>query len=512
MNACSRRQKLERRKRRIKNRLRDRRWKAQKKPMFRATNIRYDVADRDRGLAVGGIGAMFQLARHTGLVEAIDEDLHLLKVHLPYHESDHVLNIAMNVMAGGTCLEDIELLRNDEVYLDALGAQRIPDPTTAGDFCRRFEPDDVWTLMDAINTSRVRVWQQQPDEFFDEAVIEADGTLAPTTGECKEGMDISYKGVWGYHPLVVSLANTGEPLYLVNRSGNRPSHEGAAEVLDKAIELCERAGFRKIRLGGDTDFTNFDRLDGWDEDARVFTFGVPAMANLNEIADNLPKSRWKKLHRPPDYDVKTEPRTRPEKVKERIIVAREFDNVHLESEQVAEFEYSPTVCKKTYRMVVLRKNLSWSKGEAVLFDEIRYFFYITNDRELPAAEVVFRSNARCNQENLIEQLKNGVHALRMPVDNLVSNWAYMVMASLAWTFKAWFALLLPEKGRWAQKHRAQKEGVLRMEFKRFLNSIVRVPCQLVRTGRRLVYRVLAWNPWVEVLLRGADAVRLPMRY
>ncbi len=235
------------------------------------------------------------------------------------------------------------------------------------------------------------------------------------------------------------------------------------------------------------------------------------MANLIEIAETLPESRWKKLHRPPGYEVKTELRVRPENVKEQVIIAREFDNVHLESEQVAEFEYSPTVCNKTYRMVVLRKNLSWSKGEAVLFDEIRYFFYITNDRKPSAEEVVYRSNARCNQENLIEQLKNGVHALRMPVDNLVSNWAYMVMASLAWTLKAWFALLLPEKGRWAQKHRAQKQGVLRMEFKRFLNSIIRVPCQLVRTGRRLVYRVLAWNPWVEVLLRGADALRLPMR-
>lgn len=116
-----------------------------------------------------------------------------------------------------------------------MGAQRIPDPTTAGDFCRRFEAPTIEALQTAINETRIRVWQTQPDAFFDEAFIDGDGTLAKTTGQCKEGMDIAYTGVCGYHPLVVSLANTGEPLYLVNRSGNRPSAEGAAERYDQGI-------------------------------------------------------------------------------------------------------------------------------------------------------------------------------------------------------------------------------------------------------------------------------------
>jgi len=182
--------------------------------MFSATNIHYDLAERTRGLAYGGIGAIHLLARQSGLIGALDQNLHLLKRHLPYHESDHVLNIAYNLLCHGDCLEDLERLRNDEVYLDALGAQRIPDPTTAGDFCRRFEAADVETLMDTINAVRVKVWKDQPQAFFEEAILDADGTIAPTTGECKEGMDMSYKGLWGYHPLLVSLAQTGEPLYL----------------------------------------------------------------------------------------------------------------------------------------------------------------------------------------------------------------------------------------------------------------------------------------------------------
>jgi hypothetical protein len=475
--------------------------------MFTASNIRYELADRVRGMGPGGIGAMHGLARRTGLVDAIDRRLHLLKVHLPYHESDHVLNIAYNLLAGGTCLEDLELRRNDEVYLDALGAERIPDPTTAGDFCRRFEAVDVEILMDTINDVRVKVWQQQPQSFFEEAIIEGDGTMAETTGQCKQGMDINHKGQWGYHPLVISLANTAEPLYLVNRRGNRPSHEGAAPRFDQAVALCKRAGFKRILLRGDTDFTQAKHLDRWHGAGARFIFGLDAMPNLVALAESLETKAWKPLCRDAKYTVKTTPRGRPENVKEAIVRAREFKNIRLVSEDVAEFDYAPGSCRRSYRIVVVRKNLSIERGESALFDDVRYFFYITNDRQKTASSIVRSANARCNQENLIEQLKNGARALQMPVDNLVSNWAHMVMASLAWTLKAWFALSLPERGRWKEKYRQEKSAVLRMEFKRFVNAFIRVPCQVLRTGRRLVYRLLAWNPWQAVLLRGVDALQ-----
>jgi Transposase DDE domain group 1 len=471
--------------------------------MFRASNIQYELGEKTRGTGVGGIGVMHLLAGRSGLIEAID-------AHKPYHESDHVLNIAYNLLAGGTCIEDLELWRNDEVYLDALGAQRIPDPTTAGDFCRRFEDVDVWILMDIINTVRLKVWQAQAPEFLKRAIIDADGTLVGTTGECKQGMDISYKGEWGYHPLIISLANTREPLYIVNRSGNRPSHEQAAEYYDQAIALCRQAGFKQILLRGDTDFTQTAELDRWDAERVQFIFGIDAMANLVEFAENLPESAWKRLNRPAKYEVQTEPRQRPQNVKERIVREREFENIRLASEDVAEFSYRPTKCQKLHRLVVVRKNLSVEKGAQVLFDDVRYFFYISNDYGTPPEEIVFLANDRCNQENLIEQLKNGAKALEVPVDNLVSNWAYMVMASLAWTLKAWFALSLPETGRWAAEHQAEKQAVLTMEFKRFLNAFMRVPCQIVRTGRRILYRLLAWNPWQHVFLRGVDALRCPM--
>jgi hypothetical protein len=479
--------------------------------MYRARNIQYEHSDRVRGLASGGIGAMHQLAQRTGLVDAIDRHVEVLKVALPYHESDHVLGIAYNVLCGGTCLQDIEQRRQDEVYLDALGAQRIPDPTTAGDFCRRFDEGSIEALQTAINETRVRVWRAQPAAFFDEAIIDADGTLAETTGQCKEGMDIAYTGVWGYHPLVVSLANTQEPLFLVNRSGNRPSAEGAAARFDQAHALCRGAGFQRITFRGDTDFSQTSHVDRWDRDGVRFVFGYDARANVIREADALPARAWRPLVRRSSHEVQTEPRHRPVNVKETTIVARAFKNFRLESEAVAEFAYQPTACAKPYRMVVVRKNISVEQGEQRLFDEIRYFFYLTNDHETAAADVVFLANDRCNQENLIDQLKHGVGATRMPVDTLLSNWAYMVMAALAWTLKAWFALRLPTTGRWAARYAAEKTAVLRMEFKAFLHAFILIPVQVVRTSRRLVFRLLAWNPWQAVFLRGVDQLHQPLR-
>ena len=108
-------------------------------PIMTASNIEYEVAERTHAIPCGGIGVFHMLARKLGLIDAIDDRLHLLKIHMPYHESDHVLNITYNALCGGTCLQDLELLRNDENYLNALDATRIPDPTTAGDFCRRFQ-------------------------------------------------------------------------------------------------------------------------------------------------------------------------------------------------------------------------------------------------------------------------------------------------------------------------------------------------------------------------------------
>lgn len=464
------------------------------------------MATRTEATPHGGIGLAHRVAVSSGLVAAIDKRLQLLKLHCPYYESDHVLNVTFNAMCGGRTLDDIELRRKDAAFLNALQAEAIPDPTTAGDFCRRFDKGDVHALMDAIDEARLKVWAQQGEELTSQtAVIEADGSIVETTGERKQGMGMSYKGIWGYHPLVVSLANTGEVLSIANRSGNRPSHEGAASYFDRAITLCRQGGFEEVLLRGDTDFSLTGHLDRWDDDGVRFVFGYDASATMRSFADceeALDEPGYRELERRANEAFsEKERRARQPRVKEQIVRDNGYKNIRLKSEDVAEFVYRPTKCDREYRFVVVRKNLSVERGEHVLFDDIRYFFYVTNDDDMTAEQVVRNANQRCNQENIIAQLKNGVRALHAPVNTLNANWAYMVMASLAWTLKAWMALSLPISPRWQAKHRAERDAWLRMEFRTFVNAVINIPAQVVATGRRLVIRLLAWRPGLPVLLR-----------
>lgn len=476
------------------------------KPVLNTTNIHYEIADKVRGISCGGIGAIHMVTRAVGLAEAIDERLDLFKIHKPYHESDHVLNIAYNGLCGGKTLDDLELRRNDRNYLDALGASSIPDPTTAGDFCRRFTAPTVLGLMEAINFVRVtKVWRHQGASFFDLATIDVDGSIVETLGECKEGMDIAYDGRWGYHPLIVSLANTGEPLYIYNRSGNRPSHAGSEGYIDKAISLCRRAGFRNILVRGDTDFSLTKNFDRWDEGGTKFVFGYDAKPNMVAAADGLPERMYAELVREAERQLEIKARERPANVKQRIVEERGYKDVRLDSEDVAEFPYRPLSCEKTYRVVAVRKNLKVAHFGVPLFDEVRYFFYITNDAAMSAEQVVKEANKRCNQENLIAQLKSGVRALHAPLNTLEANWAYMVMASLSWTLKAWTALMLPVAGRWQEQHKQDRERLLRMEFRTFIQAFVLIPAQIITAGRRIIYRILAWNPWQHVFFRLVDA-------
>ena len=460
--------------------------------MMSATNVVYEVAERTDATSFGGVAAMHQLARAIGLVDALDEMVHVLKVHKPYHESDHILNIALNILAGGTCLEELELRRKNQAYMNALGAERIPDPTTAGDFIRRFADEAaVLNLMEAINLVRPEIWKQLPAKERRKAIIDTDGTLAPTTGECKEGMSLSYNGKWGYHPLVVSLANTREALYLVNRPGNVVSHEGSAAYMDRAIALV-RESFRNVWLRGDTDFSLTGNFDRWSDDKVNFVFGYDAKKNLVAIAEDLEERAWNPLVRRTKYKCKGNRRERRANVKERIVKEKRYKNIRLKSEQAAEFSYRPSKCTHDYRVVVVRKNLSVEKGEDVLFDDIRYFFYITNDTKMTARQVVRFINGRCDHENDIEQLKNGINAMRMPSGDLHSNGAYMVMAALAWNLKAWFGILMPDKKMGAQ--------VVRMEFPRFRNGFMALPAQVLHQARQIKLRILAWTPYVESFL------------
>jgi hypothetical protein len=476
-------------------------------PVLGRSNIVYELAERTRAVAHGGMGMVAKLVKALGLAGEIDASLDLLALHKPYYESDHVLNIAYNALCGGKTLDDIELRRRDQVFLNGIGAAALPDPTTAGDFCRRFDEASVMALQEAANRARLRAWAAQPAIFCSQtAVIDADATIVPTGAEAKEGIDIAYNGAWGYSALMVSLANTKEPLYFKLSGANRPSHEGVVPLYDRAISLCRQAGFTDILLRGDTDFSLTAEFDRWDDDGVRFVFGYNAWASMVERAGAVPDEVYHELVARAERAIKTAPRTRPANVKDAIVRSRRYKVLRQKAADVVGFSYRPAKCKREYRVVALRKDLSVERGEEVLFSEYRYFFYITNDWAMAEDQVVGQARQRCDQENLIAQLKGQVRALHAPVNTLVANWAYMAMAALAWSLKAWCALLLPISSRWAAQHADQRRRLLGMDFRTFLAAFIEIPCQVVKGARQVRWRVLAWRQWLGAFFRLLDAL------
>jgi len=237
-----------------------------------------------------------------------------------------------------------------------------------------------------------------------------------------------------------------------------------------------------------------------------FVFGYDARANLIERAQSTDEQTYHELVARADRQIATQARTRPRNVKDEIVRERNYKVLRQAAEDVVEFAYRPGKCKRDYRVVALRKNISVERGENVLFCEYRYFFYITNDPDMTADEVINQARQRCNQENLISQLRSGVRALHAPVNTLCANWAYMTIAALAWSLKAWCALLLPITPRWAERHNEQRRRLLTIDFRTFLAAFINIPCQIVTGGRRVRWRILAYNQWLGALFRLLDAL------
>jgi len=303
---------------------------------------------------------------------------------------------------------------------------------------------------------------------------------------------------WTRVPLILSLANTHEVLYLVNRPANVPSHTDAARWIDQAIELVEPHAER-LCVRGDTDFSLTKNFDRWAESID-FIFGMDCNQALRSRAEALEPGCWQRLERKPKYDTLTEQKRHrfQDNEKQRIVKEREYLNFRLNYEDVSEFDYQPGNCQQPYRVVVLRKNISKKKGEQVLFDDLRYFFYITTRTDLSAAEVVQCANERCDQENVVEQLKNGVSAMNVPLYDLVSNWAYMVMATLAWNIKSWFAMMMHQQ--------SDRRLYVNMEFPRFIHSIIMIPCRVVRRARSIVIRLIGCQPTLDRLFSAWNTI------
>jgi len=464
-------------------------------PVFKNTAIKIEIDKNSNATPYGGLALFHALVEQLGLAEDINDQLTLLKIPLPYWESDHVLTHVYNLLCGGTCIEDIANLQNSEAVKRILGADAIPDPTTAGDFLRRFKDKDLEGFQGAIDAARVRVWKKMPRELKDRATIDLDSHVREMSGDCKEGADFSYNGQWSYHPLLATLKETGECLRVINRSGNKASQDGAEKMLRECLDLTEPY-FKERIWRGDTAFYDHRLINLSEERGVQFVVCVDTMGNLVDQAQKLPEAAWKPMQWGSEKKPVPPEKQRRKRINYRNLKAKErgYKNLEPLEQAVAEFEYKPTQCPKSYRMIVRRVNIRETQGQKVLFTGYRYYFVLTNIRRGSAERIVRFGYKRCDIENDIEQMENGVVAMKMPTGELLANGAFLMMGELAWNLKAWSSILiLPKETRvW--------------EWKRFRYALMYAGAKVIRQARRIVAKISEGHRYADEIFRAMNRV------
>lgn len=464
------------------------------KKSFVNSNVAAELDHRSNSTPYGGLAAAHLLVKRLGLDKEIDSHLNLLQLQIHYGESDHVLTNVYNLFAGGTNIEDIENLRRSGEIRNLLGSARVPDPTTEGDFLRRFREPDIWGLHDAMDAVRVKVWRRLPKKMRKRATIDFDSKVKEVYGRCKEGADFAYNGKWSYHPHLVTLSETNEVLCAVNRPGNAAPADGAEELLERSMNLASPY-FDKVFARGDSKYYRKKFIKKCDERGVFFTIVAQKCPALLEAAESLPEEEWMAYGGGEEEEVPpAKSRKKRRRWEQEIARRRRYRALSTVSEDVAEFRYAPFGQEKSYRFIIKRQKVRERDKQLRIFEHYEYHLVITNIEDWSASEVLRFYFGRCgDQENAIEQLTNGLEALRMPTGELLSNWAFLICGTLAWNLKSWLALtVLPRQ-------------TLNWEWKRFRYAFVYLAASIVKTARRVVARFAASGRFAAEMV---NAVRL----
>lgn len=478
----------------------------------------------------GGLVLVAAFLKRFNVAKVIDEKVSVLKQYKPYHESDHVLALGLSLYVGGTCLEDLSNLQNSEAARRILGACRIPDPTTEGDFLRRFDesenPGSLAGLRHAIDEIQCQVWksaargskptkknkgmhksrQAKPDRPELEA-IDLDAHIKELYGVQKEGADFSYNGKWSFKPLLISRAKTGECLAIRNRSGNAKDPTGAADALDETLRQVRPQGGAALVIRGDSAFDQYD-IRRVCEDGNAYT-AIVGRANDDRlgIALSIPDSDWnpfqtRAARKAQERKNAPEYRPRSKKANQRRKRARErgYKEKRLVAQWVAEVPYQPAGSDKTYRLVMRRQLIEEAQGQMWLDKEYRYRYrFVVTDLPVYLAsteQVIDLTYERCDQEKVIEQMANGLPLWRMPVREFAGNCAWLEIARLAWNLAKWIAqLALPEE-------------VVRWEWKRFRNAFVILAAEVVKRSRQTWVRFQGAHRFLRQLLDAHERLQV----
>jgi hypothetical protein len=445
----------------------------------------------------GGLVLAQQFVRRFGVAQRLDGALKLFKRHFPYHESDHILALAYTLYADGRCLEDQAALQGSEAVRRLLGACRIPDPSTAGDFLRRFRTtQDVEQLSRVVDEVQEAVWsklrrtvrrRRKKQEF---ALVDLDGHIKPLYGVQKQGADFSYNGQWSYQPLVISLAGGQECLKVVNQPGSAHPSDAAAKALREVLPGVKRH-FRNALVRGNTDFDRSDIFNTVMEEGAYFALCARVNAKRAALAQAISEKNWKPFVPRANREERSGPfrRVHTPNYRRQKAAERRYRTMRTVKQWVSEMAYQPHGLDSPCRMILRRVLIEETDGQGALFEHFRYRLVLSN---LPSsytpAQIVDLTYQRCDQENVIEQFGQGIAGWRMPVAEFMGNSAWLEIARLAWNLGKWIAqLALPSE-------------VVRWEWKRFRRHFVYIAAKVMKSGRRLVVRLAGSHRFLPEIL------------
>ncbi len=472
-------------------------WPETRGRVMRHPQLNLESDNRGEITQYGGLVLAQQFVRRFGVAKRIDEGLKLFKRHAPYHESDHVLALAYTLYVDGSCLEDQGVLQGSEAVRRMVGACRIPDPTTAGDFLRRFKSaQEVGQLSGAGDEVQEAVWSKLPAKVrrqrkkHEMALVDLDGHIKPLYGVQKEGADFSYDGRWSYQPLVVTLGGSGECLKVVNQPGSARSSDAAAGALKEVVPRVKRH-FKNAIVRGDTDFDRADVYQAVIEQGAYFAIGGRVYANRAALAERISEKRWQRFYPRAEREPSGGPsrQGRTPNYRKNKAQQRGYRTLSTVKQWISEIEYQPSGVPFPCRLIVRRILIEESDGQGVLLKHFRYRLVLSDlPRSYTAQKVVDLTYQRCDQENVIEQFGHGIAGWRMPVAEFMGNSAWLEIARLAWNLGKWIAqLALPAE-------------VVRWEWKRFRRHFVYIAAKVLKLGHTVVVRLAGSHRYLPDIL------------
>jgi hypothetical protein len=449
-------------------------------PVFTNPVIKIDENKRAPLCTTGGITLIRNLAMKLNIADKINEGIKILKKHKPYHESDHIFNFLYNFLTGGDAIRDIEKRQGDVAFLKMIGADSIPDPTTAGDFLFRFNEENINNFQSIIDRVQDDAFSLLHERKRKVATIDADSSIHQVYGEKKEGADFAYDKTYSYNAYYMTLMETGDILYQDLREGNTYSSEGTVRILPGVIDRVKK-NFSRILFRGDSAFYSKEIVNICDDKKVDFSIVADQTKPLMNKVMNIPKEEWYPFI-PQRNRCKKNVKEREKRRNNKMIILRKYKKVSKRKgpQEISSFYYKPTGWSKEYRFVVKRTEIIDKQNQLYLDEDLCKYTYhiIVTNSERKERNVIKIAQGRGNQENYIKDFKDGLGLSHIPTGFFNANKIYFKIAALAWNLKTWLLNLI------------QSGSGAIIRFKRFLVDWIFKACTVADNGKnRIVIRM-----------------------